>query len=273
MSVFETYLLQTFDLSEAETCIDDQLSLAFFIGQDELFTPNMVEVRDFLRWSEKVAIEPYGVESRLWRAGEIMPSREDHNLCPITTPRNLADEAFIHLGLPVTAAVVDAYLHDALFRGESGIDPVLHRLVRSDAPHAQICQPVVARFLQLRFRQLQETYNRFADNDVAELRTRYVDLHSALGRSVGSLIQSRIDLDLIPEQGFVVLSQLLDHSISSLESLEFTADGNPDLEALWTSVEGMEDSFFDIKTMVQEVLPGLQKRRFTIIRKKERPDE
>ena len=77
----------------------------------------------------------------------------------------------------------------------------------------------------------------------------------------------------MPEQGAVILAQIMAHTISALENLDFPVSDNPgDIDNLWLSVEGMEESFFEIKTVINEALPELLKQRFTIV-KKESPDE
>jgi hypothetical protein len=104
------------------------------------------------------------------------------------------------------------------------------------------------------------------------LRNRCITLHSALTHFIISLQQSRIDPDLISDQGAVILGQLMSHTIAALESLDFSdSEENVDIDSLWVSIEGMEDSFFETKTVIQEALPELNKKRFSVIKKKEPP--
>jgi len=274
MLEMEESLLHSFDIAGPGASMDEQLAFAWFLGLDTLFTPYAASFSDFLRWSSKVAIEPYGVESRLWYSGETIPAQGTWTMTLVSAPASMVEEAFMHLALPLSARVMDSYILDALFRKEAGIDDLLERMIPPRLHDAAFCVPVIKRAVLARYKHLAASYNWFADHESGTLRNRCLALHTALMHFVLMLQRSGIEPDLIPDQGAVILGQLMSHTISALENIDFSVSGeNFDIESLWVSVEGMEDSFFETKTAIQDRLPELTKRRFSIIKKKEKTDE
>ena len=294
-SYFEECLIRSFELAGPCVAIDEQLSFAWHLGQDRLFSTDAVCMDGFLRWSSRVAIEPYGVETRLWFADQEIPPQKTWDMTMVTVPGSVVEEIFVHLGLPLTDAVLDSCIVDALFRKEADPAPLLSRIFPVRINTLSLCLPVLEREIARRFRLYAADYNWFADHETGLLRNRFVELHNALSEFVGMLKASKISPESVPEQGAVVLGQLLNHTVSGLESLDTDywdeedegaegAEGSAeapsgkeraeDHESLWASIEGMEDSFFDIKTVILEVLPELKKKNFSIIKKKkEKKDE
>lgn len=269
MADLETNLLNSFSIAGPGACIDEQLSFAFFLGQETLFTPHATSVSEFLKWSDKIATSYYGVESRLWYSSGDIPAQGSWNMSMISAPATMLEDALIHLGLPLTLHLVDSYILDALFRKEINIDALMDRLIPVRRTSSSFCVPVIARSVQQRFSQSSRAYNWFSDHETGVLRSRYILLHEGLARFVFSLQETGLSPEDIPDQGAVILGQLVTHTVSALESLDFgDPSSSDDLESLWESIEGMEDNFFDTKTAIQEVLPELTKKRFSIIRQK-----
>lgn len=264
----EESLARSFEIGGPGASLDEQLSFAYFMGLETLFTPFASTIGAFLEWSTRVGIEPYGVESRLWFSGQNIPPQGSWNMTLVVSPASMAEEAFMHLALPLSDHIMDSYLLDALFRKETDTHSVMERMIPKKLHNAAFCNPVIERALIVRMKNLSATYNWFADNEQATLRTRCIALHSALMQFIVFLQQSGIDPRFINDQGAVILGQLMSHTIAALESIDFSENDEPaDLESLWISIEGMEDSFFETKTVIQESLPELNKRRFSVIKK------
>ena len=283
---FEENLIRSFEVGGAGAAIDEQLSLAWFFGQDRLFTPHAATMDEFLKWTSRVSIEPYGIETRLWFTDREIPPQGNWDMTMVSTPASVTEELFAHLGMPFTDLVLDSYVLDALHRKESDVKPMLERIFPARTHVVALCIPILERELGRFYRDFAKDYNWFADHDTAMLRNRYVELHNGLSDFVGMLKAAKIKPELVPEQGAVVLSQLLNHVVSGIEALDagyFLSDEEKakegkkaldDQETLWASVESMEDSFFDIKTAILDALPELKKRNFSLLkRKKETPPD
>lgn len=270
----EDALVNCFDINGPGSSIDEQLAFAWFIGQDNLFIRHAASMEEFFKWTKRIAVQEYGVETRLWLSGKDIESQEAWNIQLLAVPGSMTEEAFMHLGLPLTDHLMDSYIMDALYRGETDISALLDRIIPQAFPNGAFCIPIITRTLAIRFREEQQRYNRFADHEIGIIRNRYIELHNGMMHFLAMLYQSGIPAAKMPEQGSIILGQLMSHCVSALEGIDFgceeDAEGD---ESLWASIEGMEDSFFDIKTVIQEALPDLNKSRFRIIKKKEKPDE
>ena len=274
LEYFEECLTRSFEIVGPGAGMDEQLAFAWFLGQDSLFTPYAASVAEFLQWSHRVSIEYYGVESRLWFTGQTIPSQDSWNMTLVVSPNSMVEELFMHLGLPVSDTILDVCILDALFRKETSVAALIERLVPNRNSGPSFCVPLLERALGLRFKELASGYNWFADHDTGVLRNRFVELHNALSTFIISLKQTGIRPDIIPEQGAVVLGQLMSHTVSALEEFAGKEIKSPaDIEALWASIEGMEESFFDTKTSIIDILPELKKKSFSVIKTKEKPHD
>lgn len=272
--LFEESLGNVFELVGPGASMDEQLSFAFYLNQSLLSEKNAACLHDFMDTSEKIGIEPYGVESRLWHRNTEIPAQGTWNMAIVSAPDNPAEEAFMQLGLPVSDQIMHAYILDALFLKETATDSLLERLVPVHGNPSSFCIPAIRRVVSERFTSLQDGYNWFADHEQGTLRNRFVTLHNALTAFILHLQHAGIAPNQIPDQGAVVLGQIMAHAISALELLSDTDTVHEaETESLWVSIEGMEDSFFEIKTAIQDVLPGLLKSRFSVIKEGENPDE
>lgn len=274
MNELEESLVHSFEIAGPGASMDEQLSFAYFLGLDSLFTPYACSIAEFLRWSKRVQIEPYGVESRLWLTDQSIPSQGSWIMTLVISPCSMAEEAFMHLALPLSEHIMDSYILDMLFCREDSVPDLMERMVPTRLNNAAFCLPVIERSVKQRIKKLTASYNWFADHEPGVLRNRCVTLHSALMNFILFLQQSGIDPDLIADQGAVILGQLMSHTIAALENIDFSDSDEPlDVETLWISIEGMEDSFFETKTNIQEAMPELNKKRFSLIKKKVSQDE
>jgi hypothetical protein len=269
----EAALLQSFEINGPCASMDEQLAFAYFLDHERLFSPHGVSLGEFLDWSQAISIEPYGVETRLWHKDGEIPSQESWNLSLISTPLSLVEDAFVDMGLPLTQHIMESYVLDALYRREKDPSLIMERMVPLDWCKSAVCLPIISRAVHLRFKDLGETYNRFADDEPGSLRSRFLALHSALTKFLFSLQFGKISPNLIPDQGAVILGQLMSHTVSALENIDFPPqEDSADLDSLWASLESMEDSFFDIRTGITEMMPELERKRFSIVRQPEDSD-
>lgn len=274
MRLLEESLVNVFELFGPGASMEEQLSFAFYLDQSLLDDPDAAPLNDFIDWSEKTGIEPYGVESRLWYRDTEIPAQGTWNMAIVSAPANPAEESFMQLGLPVSNYIIDAYILDFLFRRETAVRDLLDRLVPIHDTSPSFTPPAIERFVTQRLSRFGEHYNWFADHEQGMLRNRFVILHNALTVFILHLQNAGIRPNRIPDQGAVVLGQIMAHTISALEILSTTETPDAgEMESLWLSVEGMEESFFETKTSIQEVLPGLMKKRFSVIKEGENPDE
>ncbi len=274
-------LKECFAMNGPSTTIDEQLAFAWFLRREELDTPHAPPLFDYLERTDQVALEYFGVETRLWYVGAEIPSQTDWNFTLLSKPETITEEALANLGLPLNERIIESYVLDGLFLRENDASGTLERLLPVAQGHASIAGPLLERAVRISRSYWDSRYNRFADHEKGQLRGRLVRLHGDLVALVQSLKQSKIRPETIPDQWAIVLMQIMAHLVPSLESLDFPAEGERlDMDAAWGNLEGMEDHFVDAQAVIQSMLPLLIDRRLSILRQplrhkdpsKENPD-
>ena len=113
---------------------------------------------------------------------------------------------------------------------------------------------------------LRKKYNWFADFANGSLRHRALALFTEVGSLVCELDCDNKELDQLPQQELVTLSQLYTHVSHILEILSDDNDCEEEEAcAMELSLEGMEMNFEDIKPLLISALDKVKKNRFNVI--------
>ncbi len=267
-------LKECFSMIGPAASIDEQLSFAWYLRQEDLNTPDAPPLFEYLERSSEVALEYFGVETRLWYAGVEIPAQDTWSFLLPSKPETITEEALANLGIPLNERIIQSYVLDGFFLREPDAAGTLERLLPVCQGHASIATPLVERAVRIARSFWENRYNRFADHEKGLLRGRLVRLHGDLVSLVQSLKQNKIRPETIPDQWAIILMQIMTHLIPSMESLDYPADGkNLDLEAAWGNLEGMEEHFLDAQSVIQSLLPILINRRLTVLRQEDDTDE
>jgi len=264
-TVMETALEQTFAVIGPSSSMEDQLAFAFFLCREDLPEARTCSVEDFLLWTNKVSLEPYGVETRLWFSGKEIPPHGGWGMTLIQSPSNALEEALVYSGLPLNSEMLEVYVLDALYQREPDTVALLYRLLPSELDAGVAIRMVVEAEVNSMYRYLSEIYNYFADHETGQVRSRFTALHSALMAYIFRLERTGVEPQDLPDQGFVVLGQLMSHTVHAMEHLVSGRELEPsELNSLLASVEGMEESFFELKTGIQERLSDITRLRLKV---------
>lgn len=261
--ILEDALLESFDRMGPCSGIEEQLANVFYECRYELCTPNCGSIHEFLEISKKVGLELFGVETRLWFKGQDVPAIGKWN-------EDLYEEnerAIPFFELP--DFVIDCYLKDLMYEKKNDAKE-LNGLIEKIIPKTLGISKKEKDSLTLQIRNrnaiLRKEYNWFADFANGSLRHRALNLFSEVGSLVCELDCDNKELDRLPQQELVTLSQLYTHVSRMLEILS----GNSDCEeedacAMELSLEGMEMNFEDIKPLLISALDSVKKNRFNVI--------
>lgn len=262
----DSALKECFTMNGPGASIDEQLAFAWYLRQEELDTPHAPPLFEYLGRSREVALEYFGVETRLWYAGVEIPAQDSWNFALASKPETITEEALANLGIPLNERIIESYVLDGFFLREPDSRGTLERLLPICQGHASIAAPLVERAVRISRNFWESRYNRFADHEKGLLRGRLVRLHGDLVALVQTLKQNKIRPETIPDQWAIVLMQIMTHLVPSMESLDFPQNGEQlDMESAWGNLEGMEDHFLDAQAVIQSMLPMLINRRLTVI--------
>ena len=259
--ILEKALLESFDRLGPCASMDEQLANVFYENRKKLCTTDCGSVHEFLDASKKVAMELFGVETRLWRRGEDVPAVGKWN------ERDL--EYGLDGGVPLFTLpdyVIDCFIQDLLFEKKEDVSGLVKKII----PHSmEISREEEELFtLQIMHRNaiLRKKYNWFADFSRGSLRHRALDLYSKVGSLVYDVDCASDKLGEMPQQELVTLSQLFTHISRMLEALSCQNESiDEDEYAMQISLEGMEYNFEDIRIPLMTAIERLQNDRWKVI--------
>ena len=260
----EADLLESFDTAGPCASIEEQLAYIFLDDGDALCTAHCGSVEEFLLQSRKVAYEPFGVETRLWKAGEEVPAVGTwNNFLNIDTDSD--DPIFEYPAAP--DFVFDAYIEDQLFEKKYDPDIVLDRIL----PDGVHLKPEERKILLLHIDSchaiIKKDYNWFADFHIGPLRRRALALYRKANRLVLEIDRSAVNLSRYPQQELVILSQIYNHVLRMLEMIEREpAAAAEDADEIAVSLDGMERNFEDISGELTDAVKSESGSGFIVVK-------
>lgn len=265
-SDFEQAIITSFDRHGPADSIDEQLSFLFLENQEELCIRNCGSIEEFLAHTTKISFEPYGVESRIWRKGEVVPFAGVWNSC-----ESIDQAVYSDVAASFSPAVIDAFLENNIYLGIKGKEnndledllPEMFPLVNRTSPSER---RLVLLNIEKRNDILRKNYNSFKDYSVADLRKRILQTFSQVNKLYCSIGSAGLKTEDFPQQELVILSQLYSHFVRLLEEVEnpYLRDQIP-VDDVSLSLEGMEETFEDIKGTLKSALDKNQYKAFEIV--------
>lgn len=265
-SDFEKAILASFDRHGPADSIDEQLSFLFLENQEELCKKNCGSIEEFLEHTTKIDFQAYGVESRIWKKGEDVPFAGIWNGCETIDQAVYADVA-----TSFSPAVIDAFLENNIYleaKGKkvSSIEDLLEEMFPLVGRTTYAERKLVLLNIEKRNDILKKNYNSFKDYSVADLRKRIIQTFSQVNKLYCSIGSAGLKTDDFPQQELVILSQLYSHFVRLLEEVEnpYLRDQIP-MADVSLSLDGMEETFEDIKGTLKSALDKNQFKAFEIV--------
>ncbi len=258
--VLESSLLDTFDRLGPASSIEEQLSNVFFEQRNALDKIGCGSIEEFLTTSEKVDFEYYGVETRLWKAGEVVPAVGEWNFIE-SDDKERGEPAFFYF----PEAVFDCYIIDEVLNNGSSIDSLIKKMYPKEMKIGTAELFVLKTLLRHRTAILKKRYNKFSDFDAIGIRHRVLSLFRDVYEMMFRIDYAKCDLKKMPQQELVVLSQLYAHLTAFMQSLAMFSEKIDDLDMLEASIEGMEYNFDDIIDILNDAVARQHNNSYAII--------
>ncbi|MBQ9495346.1 MAG: hypothetical protein IJR50_06885 [Treponema sp.] len=265
-ALLEELLLASFETIGPCASIEEQLAHVFLDNSETLCTSGCGSVEEFLAQSRRVAYEPFGVETRLWRAGEEAPAVGKWNELSEEDALVAAEERILD-NLAVPDYILDAYIEDQLFNKKYEPEKIIAQILPENV-HLTVAEK---RFFLLhvngRHDIIRKAYNWFADFSVGPLRHRALALYKTVSLLVFEIDSSVVDLELYPQQELVILSQIFSHVLRILEMIEMEPSAAiEDMDEIKLSLEGMESNFEEIRGALVKVIEDEKRKGFVVIK-------
>ena len=268
-STLEKLLLEGFDRLGPCGTIEEQLADVIFEHRVELCVPECGSLEEYVRsHAKKVAMEYFGVETRLWKKGEDVPAVGKWNELQL----QIAGQAASHIDLTkdffytMPDFVVDEYIRDMLFRREENVDALFERMFPEEYRLTGVEKKYMLLHLTERNGILRHDYNWFADQTSGPVRQRALSLYGKVALLVYQIDCTGNSLEKYPQQELVILSQLYSNITRILESVARNDHIEEDADAIMMSLEGMEFNFEDIYDELEYAVEKQRTKKFTVIK-------
>ncbi len=258
----EKALLDSFERMGPCSSMEEQLANVFYENRKKLCVPSCGSISEFLRVTKKISLELFGVETRLWRAGEEIPAvgRWNDNTygvgCDGTIPFYVLPDY-----------IIDNLLKEQMHEKREDLSEIVHTLSSWQSNQIDVVDSkMISLHVEHRNSDLRKTYNWFADFSNGSLRHKALDLYSRVRKLLCDLDCTDKDFEQLPQQELITLSQLFTHISRILEILAGD-DECPEEEtyAMSLSLDGMDSNFEDIKPLLISAADSLRKKRFNVI--------
>lgn len=264
----EKYLLASFETSGPCASIEEQLAGLFFDHRDELCIPECGSVEEYLlSASKKVALESFGVETRLWYKGKSAPAVGSWNkdvLLNLSRHIGLFPGKDLYYNLP--KEVLDQAVLDMYFQHKDDLKELSESLYPDDYRFHAGELDYVHRVLSKRDSEFRGSYNWFADQTCGPIRRLALELFKKVNGLLYKIDGCEGTLEDFPQQELVILTQLYGHLLNILSYSYSDKDVENDSEAIMVSIDGMKWNFEDIEEILLGAIDENHCSRFKVVR-------
>lgn len=268
-SQLENYLLESFDKYGPLSTIEEQLVNVYFAHRKELCVPYCGSFEEYLeRYAKKVALQNFGVETRLWKKGEDVPAFGNWNKVELNQMERISDKIpfseFILDSVP--DFVIDQYVLDSFYlrKPENLVENFISSLSQNEFSFDEKVLEFISLNLKERSDILKEDYNWFRDQILGPIRKKALDLYGKVLLLIRKLDYEGSLIEDFPQQEIVILSQLYGHLMQMLEAISFDPNIEDSADEFSLSLDGMQWNFEEIKGTVELSLQEQELNRFAV---------
>lgn len=263
----ENYMLDSLDYLGPRNSIEEQLAYIFFTGAEVFCEEDCGSLSEFFARSKKIGIEPFGVESRIWRKGEDVPAIGEWN-------RPIIDESAktVRFGqyqplIPLHEAISVSFIKDMIYSNSDDFAELMEKMYPCQEYYSAEQKNRMLLHLKSRHDILFQNYNRFADSQIAEIRHETLELYAIVNELVCLIDIEGNDLDAYPQQPLVILSQIYGHVTHLLEMMEEDSESViNEMDEIELSLEGMRFNFECVSEELKTAIDKESKNGFKIVK-------
>lgn len=263
----EQYFWDSLDYLGPRNSIEEQISMIYFTAADIFCGRDCGSMEEFLARSEKIGIQYFGVESRIWRKGEDVPAIGGWN-----SP--LIDDSVIQKNfgkcqplVPVVDYICVCFLKDMIYFGKDDFSELMKKMYPHQEYYSQEQKDRMLLHLKTRHDILSKDYNRFADSEISDIRHQALELYATVNELVCLVDIEGKDLKALPQQPLVILSQIYGHVTHLLEMMEYDAQSViEEMDEIELSIDGMGFNFEGVNEELSFALSKESRNGFKFIK-------
>jgi hypothetical protein len=247
---------------------EEQIAFAYWYGGERMRDVPAYSLEEFLfEKTDSIENVVYGIASRFWFAGKDIPDSKRLLGLAVPPDKTFFEDILVRAGVPISEYVLSAYSRDALFRNEKDINNVMDRIIPPVITMKDKEWNYIADYVEDTMDELRDRYTLFLDQGMGPIRQRVGELHAAVVELAARLQKGEMDISWLPKHTFIMLSQIQGHAAHLLEDLDTNeAPPESELEAMDSSLDGMIDTFTDIKEMIDYDMNSFRRSNLMLVR-------
>lgn len=265
----ENFCLEEFEIEGPCAAIEEQLTYIFFMHRNELCVPNCGSVEEYVnRYSKKVGIQEFGVETRLWYKGKSVPAVGNWNIKKMESGDKAARYSYEGEASYYTVPpdILDHYVLDMLYHHGTDVKELMYEIYPDDYIFHLGEKALVMMNLTDRNEKFKLRYNWFADQVAGPIREQALDLYKKVNELMFEVDKCYSGLSNFPQQELVILTQLYNHIVRILQSFVSDSDIGDENEAILASLDGMRCNFEGIRDILLGAIDECRCNRFKVVR-------
>ncbi|MDR2404419.1 MAG: plasmid pRiA4b ORF-3 family protein [Spirochaetaceae bacterium] len=267
----ETGFEESFKCLGPGASTDEQIAYAYWYGGKRMGELPAYALEEFLyEKTSRIETVAYGIESRFWYAGKEIPDRDTLEGTLAVPDRTIIEDILYRYDIPISEYVVQAYVRDALYRGDMDLDHLIRRIIPPSVNMERREMVIIIDYVIDVLEEFGREYSLFQDQTKGPIRQRVGELHTAVIDLAAGLQKRDIEREWLPKHTFVILSQIQNHAAGVMEDLEDPdiqdAPGESELEAIDNSLDIMIETYEDIKELIEESLDSFRRNNLSVVK-------
>ena len=250
------------------SCIEEQIAHAYWFAPPRMRECPAYSLEEFLfQKTDCIETMPYGIESRFWLSGREIPDCKKLQSDDTFAVLSPVETILRNLNINISEYGIQSYITDSLYQEAGDISLVMERLVPESIELKSYEREVLGLYCETALEEMRSSYNPFLDTSIGPIRTKAVELHTAIIDLAACLCKSAIKPSQLPRHTFIILSQMQQHIADLLEDLH--ADNHPpemELEIMDVSLDSMVETYTEIKELIDEALDTFRRNTLTLVR-------
>jgi hypothetical protein len=178
-------------------------------------------LEDFLyNTTDKIDIVPFGLESRFWYAGKEIPDYKQLEGIKTQADETPIEKVLFSHNIPISEFVVQSYIRDALFRGDTNPTSIAKRIAPAESGLNIRNFDFIAAYICDALEDFENVYSIFTDQKIGPVRQQAAELHTEVIKFAAGLKKGGIDSSILPKHTFIVLSQIQIFASNVLEEID-----------------------------------------------------
>jgi hypothetical protein len=247
---------------------EEQIAYAYWYGGTRMRETPAYSLEDFLyEKTDRIETVPYGIETRFWYAGKEIPDNREIDLSQALPDQTIEENILFRRKIPVSEFVIQAYVRDALFRGDKDVRHIIDRIAPPPIRLDEDEWAILADYVEEALAEFGENYSPSREQELGPIRQRMGELHTAVIGLSARLQKDDIDPSWLPKHTFIVLSQIQSHAAGLLEDMDMDEPfPETELDIMDNTLDSMIETYEDIKELINEAMVNFRRNRLSVVR-------